>query len=213
VVRDERGFSLTELIVAIGIFSVVSTAFYQVLFSAREGGVTARNVTRISEEARLGFNRMVRDTREATDIRSPSATSYQIFVDFDQDNSPEPVPTDPTGNYELLTFSYVSANSTITVSNGTITEVLMRGVECLPKSPSGCQDVFTFGSSRLEWDTNGNGIASAAELDDIAGLGNSNDTIDGQELNFLDVVSFSFRIRSGESISNFYADAQLRNNR
>src|ERR687892_2087335 len=65
---SEGGFTLVELLVVILIFAAISTSLYLAVFSGVRGGNTARNVVQISEEARLGLNRMIRDTREAKDL-------------------------------------------------------------------------------------------------------------------------------------------------
>jgi prepilin-type N-terminal cleavage/methylation domain-containing protein len=219
--NDESGFSLIELLIALFIFAIVSVAMFQVMFSARDGSTHATNVVRTSEEARLGFNRMVRDTRQADKIIAPSSTSFRIQTDFDDDGVILASPTDPSGSYEDLTLTFnvsSTGNGTITANiPGGTPEVLMRGVDCVRKSDNTCFDVFSYTSSRLEWDTlptpNGDGVTSAAELDAVAGLGNNNSVLDGQELQFIDGVTFFLRVIKGKSSATFYAEAELRNGR
>ena len=198
--------------VAIFIFSIVSVVFYQALFSAAEGSDTSRNVVRVSEEARLGFMRMVRDTREGENLITPSATSFKVETDFDADGFIEPNPLDPIGNYESLTFTFNESSTgegTISVSNGVKTEVLMGGVDCLRVSGV-CKDVFSFASSRLEY-AGGDGIATAADLDDDPAIGNNNGILDGDEVDAVDVVTFALVVRVDDSQTTFNTTAQLRN--
>lgn len=211
--RAERGFTLIEVLVGIALMSVVSVGFYQVLFATTSGSQSARSVARVSEEARLGLNRLVRDAREAADLKNPSASSYQIEIDFDADTQIEPTPLDPAGNYELMIVSWNASARTVSVSNGPTTEVLIRGVDCIRKSDGTCHDMFSYSSSRLEYDTDGDGVTSASELDDAPSLGNGNNILDGQELNFVDAIRFSFTIRQDDREGQFYAEAQLRNQR
>jgi prepilin-type N-terminal cleavage/methylation domain-containing protein len=214
--EDEAGFTLIEMLVAMTLFAVISVGIYQVLFQTTAGSQTTQNVARTSQEARLGFNRMVRDTREAQDINSPSATSFQIETDFSGDGVIQPTPSDVTGDYEVLTFAFdeePGGAGVITATSGTATEVLMAGVDCVRKADNTCYDVFSFFSSRLEWDTNQNGITSAAELDTAPSLGNSNGVLDSAELDFVDAVSFQLRVSSSGETATFYAEAQLRNHR
>lgn len=216
VPRQEDGFSLIEVMIAIFVFSIFSVAMYQVLFASARGSDQARSLVDVSEEARLGLNRMVRDTREGDAILLPTSASYRVETDFDADGVIEPNPLDPVGNYESLTFSFVESstgNGRITVSNGTSTEPLVRGVDCIRKADATCNPVFSFTSSRLEYDTNQNGITSEAELMAAPGLGNGNSILDGQEVNFVDGVSFALTITTNETSRNFYAEAQLRNRR
>ena len=208
--RGEPGFTIIELLVSIGVFSLVSVGMYQVLFSATEGSEAAQDGITVSEEARLGFNRLVRDTREADTLAAISSTSFDVVIDFDGNGTIQPTPADPAGDYERLTISFDRAARTISMSPGPGNkEVLMRGVRCIVETPT-CS-VFSFSSSRLEFDTDGNGVTTAAELE-IA-VGNGNGTIDGSEIGFIDIVSFSMKVQDGGAQTDFYADAQLRNRR
>lgn len=208
--KRQDGFTIIEIMVAMSIFAIVSVGFYQVLFASTRGSNTTNDIVKVSEEARLGFNRMVRDTREGNILVTPTSTEYTVEVDFDGDGAIEAVPTDPTGNYEKLTFTFnesSTGNGTIAVSNGVTSEVLVRGVDCIRKGDGTCQDLFSFSSSRLEWDANGDGVTSFSELTAVTGVG------PGEEVKFIDIVSFAMVVRQGDSSEKFYAQAQLRNRR
>lgn len=210
----EAGFTLIEVLVAMALFAVISVGFYQVMFATSSGATRSQSAARVSEEARLGLNRLVRDTREAADLTSATATSYRIEIDFDGDGNPDPTPADPAGNYEVLIVRWNPVARTVTLSNGVTTEVLMRDVDCIRKADNSCHDVFQYASSRLEHDTNGDGVTSAKELDEAPSFGNNNGLLDGQELSvFVDVVKFSFRVEKDDRSTNFYAEAQMRNSR
>lgn len=219
--RSESGFTIVEILVAIFIFSIVSTSAYRVLFSAARGSKTAQNVVNVSEEARLGFNRMVRDAREADGLRSPTATSFEVQTDFDANGVIDVSPSDLSGSYESLTFTFnpSGTNGTITVSNGSNSEVLMKGVSKVASN----QDVFTYTSSRLEYEnvtsacgtspaTSIDGVATWVELDQSS-VGNKNCVLDGPELSFVDGVNFSLNVTIGNSSTTYFDQAQLRNQR
>jgi prepilin-type N-terminal cleavage/methylation domain-containing protein len=219
--RPESGFTIIEVLIAMLLFSVVSTSAYRVLFSAANGSKTAQNVVNVSEEARLGFNRMVRDTREADTLSSPTSTSFQVQTDFDANGVIDASPTDAAGNYESLTFTFNPSGNkgTITVSNGSTSEVLMKGVAKVAAT----QEVFTYTSSRLEYEnvtsacgtspaTSIDGVATWVELDQSS-IGNKNCTLDSTELSFVDGVNFSIKVTVGNSFSTFFDQAQLRNQR
>ena len=214
--RDESGFTLVELLFGIALLSISSIGFYTVLFASADGSKKAEQSSQVAAEARLGFNRMVRDTREGIEVKNPSNTSYTVEVDFDGDGVIEPNPADPTGNYERMIFTFnpgLSGNGTITAGNGTVSEVLVRGVDCIRKADNSCHDVFTFRSSRLQYDANSDGVTSAPELDAAATIGNNNGTLDGAEPEFVNSVAFGIRVRVGDNTTNFYSEAQLRNER
>lgn len=199
--RSEAGYSLIETLVALLLISIVTTTFYQVLFSGVRGSERTREITKVSEEARSGLNRMVRDTREADELASVSANSYNVRIDFNADGAFENPNAD--GDFEDLTFSYHATSDTITL-NG---ETLVAGVE-----PIGSEPVFSFTSSYLEYDWDGNGVTTLTELEAAPSHGVTTVTA-GNEASFLTGVAFEFQVQSGDASERFVAEAQLRNRR
>lgn len=210
--RDEGGFTLVEILVALSIFAVVSTGFYMVLFQSADGAATARNVTGVTQEAQLGFNRMVRDTRQAERVTAADPNSFTIEVDFDGDGAITPAEqTNSQGDFEVLTYSYSNSAHEIRL-NG---ETLMKGVHCLTKADGSCYPVFDYSSDHLEYDANQDGITTWQELDSsgVAGVGNSDGILDGPELPYITNVSFGMRVQEGGSSATFADQVQLRNER
>jgi type II secretory pathway pseudopilin PulG len=210
---SEDGYTLIELLVATVLLMVVTGAFFQVLMSGLRGSQTARSVSSISQEARLGLNRMIRDTREAVLIEGPSDTqpatdqSYRIKLDFNGDELYQN--PNAAGDYEIETFAYVPADKVITL-NG---ETLVSGVEAVPG-----KDVFSYSSNALAYDWGNDGVTSAADLDEapshgITDVGNANGELDDPELSFISDVSFALRLTDGDRWTNYYGQAQLRNRR
>jgi prepilin-type N-terminal cleavage/methylation domain-containing protein len=205
--RHEEGFTLIEILVTIGLFSVLSVGFYQVLFASTRHSETSTSIAAVSEEARLGFNRMVRDTREGDSISSATANTYNVKVDFNSDGDYDN--PNIAGDYEDLTFRFVEANNLITL-NG---EVLIRGVQEIPG-----QDIFTYSSNLLQYDWDGNGVTSWQELDQAAahgasGVGDSDGSLSDGEYPFISSVGFAFTIVQEDRSADFYAQAQVRNRR
>jgi prepilin-type N-terminal cleavage/methylation domain-containing protein len=199
----ESGVTMVELLVAIGIFSVVSASFYAVLFAVQRGSNDARSVAVVSEEARLGFNRMVRDTREGLELTTASPDSFTVNVDYENDDLPP----------QTLTFE---KSGTEIQLNG---ETLIAGVDCIRRNDACVQDIFRFTSNRLEYDWDGSGVTTWQELDESAdpshgviGVGND-DGVLNIELPFVTDVMFALEITSSESSSELIASAQLRNRR
>ncbi len=173
---SEAGFSLIEMLVGISLLAVATTAIMGVLFSVGRGANTSRDVVRVSEEARLGFNRMVRDTREGEEIVSATETSYRVQIDFNADGviTPQPNPN-PVGDHEDLTFEWDESSLTVKI-NG---ETLIRRVDCLRTTSACSRPVFTYSSDRLEYDWNNDGTTKWTELDEapshgVVGVGNGN---------------------------------------
>jgi prepilin-type N-terminal cleavage/methylation domain-containing protein len=200
--RDD-GFTMIELMVMVLIFGIVSTSFYAVLFAMNRGSSRARSVAAVSEEARLGFNRMVRDTREGQEITAATPNSFTVRVDFEND----------AVGPQLLTFE--KSGSSILL-NG---ERLMEQVDCIRVSGTCAQPVFRYTSNRLEYDWNADGITTWQELDQSAdpsrgviGIGN-NDGVLNVELASISDVTFALRVTNGDTSSRLIAQAQLRNRR
>ena len=210
---EESGMTLIEILVSISLFMIVSVGFYQVLFSGANGADTAQSITQVSEEARLGFNRMIRDTREsvslggATAATNPSPTTYNVRIDFNGDGVFEN--PNSTGDFEDLTFNYDPGSREIRL-NG---ETLIAGVE-----PIGSRPIFDYNSNLLEYDWDANGTTTWQEIDaasahGISGVGNNNGVIDGSEKGLLTSVVFAFRVTVENRNEDFYSEAQIRNRR
>lgn len=205
--KSEDGFTLIEILVAIGLFSAISIAFYQVLFASQRHSDTSTSIANVSEEARLGFNRMIRDTREGDLIEEAEPTGFNVKVDFDRDgNYDNP---NAVGDYEDLTFTYI-ADDELIILNG---EVLVRGVQKIVG-----QDVFSYSSNFLEYDWNADGVTTWQELDQAAAhgvvdVGNSNGQLDDGEYPFISSVGFAFRVVQEDRSAEFYGEAQVRNRR
>ena len=217
--RSDSGFTLVETLITLLMLSIVSVAFYTLMFSVVRSSDNSRSIARQSEEARLGFNRMVRDTREAGSILpcTPSAftTCYRVQIDFNNDgtiNNPN-----TNGDYEDMTFAYAAADHEITL-NG---ETLIDGVYTVTG-----KNIFSYESNALQYDADANGVTTSTELDasGVAGVGNGNGALDNPELSYITNINYAFRVgASSEGCSSspsvkdacetFFASAQLRNRR
>lgn len=211
--RGEGGFTLVELIVSVFVFSLISAGMYQVLFGQARGGEVIKANSDIAEEVRMGFARMVRDTREADVLTAASPTSFTIKVNFNGDGLYQN--PNSQGDDEILTYAFDETAGTITL-NG---QVLMRGVS-KPGNPA--EDVFQYSSNFLEYDwptppaTAGDGTTTWLELDrapdyGVIGVGNDNGMLDAGEFPYITTIAFSAKVSQGGRSSNYYATSQLRN--
>jgi type II secretory pathway pseudopilin PulG len=201
--KNEKGMTLVETMVAALLFVIIITTLYSLVFSGVRGSDTSTDVSRISEEARLGFSRLVRDAREAqfiADTPAPTSTSFTVKVDFNGDG-------DTVDADETETFVFNPATGEVTL-NG---ELLMEGVEQVAG-----KDVFSYSSNELQFDTNPvDGVATWQEVDNSPGLagGNENGVLDDGELPHMTNISFTMRVNVADRSTVFIGEAQLRNAR
>ncbi|MBW3594083.1 MAG: prepilin-type N-terminal cleavage/methylation domain-containing protein [Actinobacteria bacterium] len=218
---DERGFSLVELMVAVLLLSVLGVGFYQVMFSSVRGSNDAADIAEVAEEARLAFNRMIRDTREATRLVAADADSYRMWTDFNGDGVVQ------DDEYEYIEYSYdADANEIVltalagppagdpdlitgseTVLPGTPPETLAANIREVPT-----KDVFSYASNFLDFDTDADGQVSVFEL---GGAVNppANETLEGVEFGYISDVNYAFRVSVDGDSRTFYGQAQIRNRR
>lgn len=224
--RDEAGYSLIEMLVAMSVFAVLSTSLYLVLFQTTRGATKARDIAKISQKARIGFTRLVRDTRQGSVITSGDDNSYTVEVDFDGDGAIDASGANPQGDYEVLTYRFQESDGTVRISTdpSVAGEVLMRGVDCLRRSNGNCYPAFDYGSGHLEYDWNSDGVTTWQELDTasthgVVGVGNNNTVLDEGELPYISDVSISLRLKGDTNTTfasgstDFASVAQLRNQR
>lgn len=204
--KRQDGYTLVEVLFAFLLLSAVSAGFYVLLFSQQRAGTVARSIANISEETRLGFARMVRDTREGDVLVQASATSYQVKVNFDGDSLYE-MPNQ-NGDDEILTYSYDGVAKTISVNGN----VLMNGVAPIPG-----RDLFSYSSNNLEYDWGNDGTTTWQDLDaaasrGVTGVGSnpSNGALDA-EVPQLTTVHFAIRVSDAGRSEDFTSSAQMRN--
>ena len=231
--RAEGGFSMVELLVGLALFSAVAGGFMSVLFSVARATDSTTSSVRISEEARLGLNRLVRDTREAAWIElsstDPNAThdSFTVKIDYNGDGAfTNPGAGTAQGDYEVVTYAYDAATGRITVTApGVGTETLVRGVDCVRDGAGPCKSsVFSFTSNRLEYDGSVDGVtdgvttlkeinAVACSPTNLTTLDNCNGVLVDKELANVTSVNVAIGISVGGRTSDYFAEAQLRTRR
>lgn len=230
-VSEEGGYSLLEMLVSMAIFSVVGIGFMAVMLSVARSTDATTDSVRVSDQARLGLNRLVRDTREAGWISLSSASptgphdAFTVKIDYNSDGAfANPATGTAQSSYEIVTYTYDDANNRITVTApGVGTETLVTGVDCVrhPNTNVCVSDVFSFTSNRLEYDWNGDGVTELQELDKAACPPQSLSTLDSScnnslvdaELANITSVNLAVSLTAGKRTSDYFAEAQLRNRR
>jgi prepilin-type N-terminal cleavage/methylation domain-containing protein len=210
----EAGYTLIEVLIALLVFSIISVGFYQVMVQGVRGSEQSRDVAEISEEARAGFNRLLRDVREADALDAAGSTSFTIWVDYDADST-----RDYTSD-EVIRYTFDEVEGTVTLasldSGGNVqtSAVLMDGVQ----NDAANTDIFRYTSNRLEYDWNPvDGVTTWEEIDTpqtgVNGIGDRDGTLDVAELSLLSNIIIKFNVQVGDSVTEFLGEGQLRNRR
>src|SRR3990170_5042492 len=71
--KKEHGFTLVEMLVSISILTVIMAGMFSFLWGASTHWTTAQNSAEVTENARLGLNRMTRELKQASYITSAAA--------------------------------------------------------------------------------------------------------------------------------------------
>lgn len=82
-VADEvHGFTLVEMLVSILIFSVIMAGMFTFLWGASSHWQTGKNSAEMTDNARIGLNRMTREIRQASIVTVAQANQISFSVDF-----------------------------------------------------------------------------------------------------------------------------------
>ena len=73
---------MVELLVSIGIFTVIMAGMFAFLWGASLHWQTGQNMADINENARLGLNRMTREIKQSSEITEASTSQVQFDVNF-----------------------------------------------------------------------------------------------------------------------------------
>lgn len=209
--RDLRsGFTLTELLVAMGLFSVVSTMLVGFVVSVTGISSRLQDGADISQESRLAVQRLERELRQTQEVRSVTLTSLgarvnsmTLAIDFDGDGVITVNEVDP----EVLTYRWEPSTEELTlVADDPDGETISR-----PVLTAGVSDFdITLGSSAWQYDANRDGVTTWQELD-ASTIGNNNNQPDAAELRVVDIISVRMVVDEGESSRTFNVQADLRN--
>lgn len=78
----QKGFTMVELLVSIGILTVIMAGMFAFLWGASTHWQTGQNMADINENARLGLNRMTREIKQSSEIIEASTSQLQFDVNF-----------------------------------------------------------------------------------------------------------------------------------
>ncbi|MBK5307258.1 MAG: prepilin-type N-terminal cleavage/methylation domain-containing protein [Frankiaceae bacterium] len=219
--RDESGFTLVEVLAALLLFALMSTAVFGVLKSTRSTATVSKQSNDINEEARLALNRMTRELRQAKAITSAStpngSTSITFTVDFNGNKVIDQNALDP----EILTYAYdTTAKQILLTANdpsGTpVTRPILAG-----NVSSFCIDYrsskYAYQVAGAQTTTCGQSVTGTTTWQNLdsgavsAGFGNSNNALDGPELGAVDSIVLNVTVLQGVHQQVYRTQVDLRN--
>lgn len=214
--QPDAGFSLVEVLVAMGLFAVVGTLLLGFALSTSAVSDDARSSSDLTGESRIAMERMARELRQASDViavqfqsATSTTTAITFWTDFDGDGVRDLDAADP----EVLTYRWEPGTARLTLTaddaSGTaVTRPILSG------------DVVSLDlqlrSSLWQYDgelgTPLDGVTSWEELDAAgAPVGNGNGRPDDPELEHIDLVAVRLVVDDGDRTQTFSFQADLRN--
>jgi len=119
--RDQRGFTLTELLVVVAILGMMLAGIVSVQMQGQQAYLIGSHRVEAQQNGRIALELMVRELRSAQSVTAiPSATDI-TFVGLDSSN-----PTGPT-----ITIRYTLAGAVLNRTSGAVTTPLIGGVVSL----------------------------------------------------------------------------------
>jgi len=113
--RDERGFTLTELLTVLAVLALVLAAVVTIQQDALQAYITGSNKTEVQQNARVALERMAREIRETQSGLTTATATSLTFVDPN------------TG----LAVTYALNGNTLTRTTNGATDIVIGGVQAL----------------------------------------------------------------------------------
>lgn len=209
---NDQGMTLIEVLVAMGLFAVLSTLLLGLAVSTNAVTQDTRARTAVTEEARTAMERMTREVRQSSGLdavtlptdAAPDITSFTFWTDFDGDGVRDTNAADP----EVLTYRWKHSTQRLSLTAQTDS-----GDETRPVLAANVTSfVVELRSSEWAFDTDGNGITTWQELDAKgAPVGNQNGVPDGPELTHIDLVAVTLTVQDGNGTQTYRTQIDLRN--
>lgn len=212
--NHEDGFTLTELLVSVFLFAILTTILVTTVLTSANNFRVVRQTTDLNEESRLVLNRISRELRQAARITSVTNPDYSdasnvsitFEVDFNQNGIIEPGAVDA----ERLTYTYDRSDP----SDKRI--LLQTSAASLPILASNVETFkLTYTSSNYLCDANSDGTVTWIEVDSAASpcpaaVGDSDSVLD-VELSSIDAVTIDLVVLTGVRKQEYRTKIDLRN--
>lgn len=210
--RRDEGVTLVEVLVAIGLFAVLSAVLLGFALSTSRVTEGTRQLANVNEESRLAMERMTRELRQANQVTAVTLpqtatdpTAITFWTDFNGNGVADLNAADP----EVLTYRWNPVTSRLTLTaNDPDGTAVTRPVLAANVS------AFTVGldSSLWMYDGNGDGETTWQELDAAgAPVGDGDGAPGAAELQHVDLVTVSMTVLDGPHAQTYRTHVDLRN--
>lgn len=119
LLTEKKGFTLVELIIYMGLLTVLILVFTQIFTSILDNQSSSQSTSRVAEDGRYIYSRFIYDVNRAQSISIPAAlgsSSANLVLTINSaqytysTNSGNLTVTDPTGTYALNGFGTTISN-------------------------------------------------------------------------------------------------------
>jgi prepilin-type N-terminal cleavage/methylation domain-containing protein len=209
--RSDAGFTLVELLVAMGLFGILATILLGLAISSSGVADDTRQLATVGDESRLGMERMTRELREAAriaDVVLPTGagtgpTRFTLWADFNANGCIDRGAADP----EELTYTWDPSTRYLTLS------AVINGVAHTQRLLATKVSLFSLrlSSSSWQYDADQNGTTTWQEID-ASSVGDRNQAnFTSAELEHIDLVGLSITATDGSHDVDYATDVDLRN--
>lgn len=206
----DGGFTLVELLVAMGLFAVLCTILLGLAISSSGVADDTRRLATVGDESRLGMERMTRELREAARIEDvvlptggSASTRFTLWADFNANGCIDPGATDP----EELTYTWDPVTQYLTLS--AVIGGTPHSERLLATKVSSFE--LRLNSSAWQYDADHDGTTTWQEIDSSS-IGDHNAlSFTDAELEQIDLIGVSIRATDGSHSMSYATDVDLRN--
>ena len=130
VLKDQRGFTLTELLVVATVLGMILAGVVLIQMQGQQAYLVGSHRVEVQQNNRAALELMVRDLRSAESVTTLGSPTDLTFVTC-QDPYPTSAPTTPCLPADVVTVRYQVVGTTLNRTVGGTTTPLIGGVQTL----------------------------------------------------------------------------------